>query len=685
MKDLQIEPILKNAHIGIWVIEIFPDAQKKPQMQADGVMKQLLGTSESIDPATLYTFWWEHIHPSYTSYILDAIARLHTVSYVEVEYPWYHAQKGWRYVRCGGRATKVEEGYLRIEGYHQDVTDILQNSGSLGEEYRIEDFYKFKKYSSYYMDVYEEMSEVDPETLEVNTIFIRKDKYPFVVAKSPLFEVARKEVHPQDYPKFVAFFQSWMQAKKNRMMEMRIRTLDRSYAWVQVICTSAYLNGKEKWLLCFHDISDSKQALEQKEERESLLNAIAKENSDVFDIDLRQQNVHSFEGTRDLTYTDFLKKMVQRYPDSQIKKIQDFLSLHHLNQIVAKKKSVYMDVQKSYFGWDRITLIVPEEIEDRILVLIKKMDEQYLLQVILSQYIEKNFEVLCFIDCQKDVLIPFQIQGNALIETEINSYQKMAKSYVERFVVSEDRTRAQNQMLPKIILKNLERKKLYFFSLGVRGKDKRYRRMLFQYHYYESGHQRVLLMISDITEQYHLEQKEKEQMQTIQLMANTDHLTGLYNRYYCETQIHTYLKEEGLHSCSAFLLIDLDDFKQINDTFGHAAGDQALRDVANLLRQYFRNTDIICRFGGDEFVAFMKDIRDESVLPKLVGRLLGQLHFTYRNEQNELHLGASIGIAIAPKDGLEMDTLYQKADKALYRIKKQGKCGFAIYDSKVDK
>lgn len=688
MTELNIEPVLENAQMGLWTMEITQSDPPVCRMRGNRVMQHLLALSNPEEPEAMYAFWWEHIHPSYVSYILDAIEYLKTHACVEVEYPWYHPEKGWRYIRCGASTLQNQNGVLSLQGYHQDVTDLLRKSGTLGQDYQIEDFYKFKKYASYFMDVYEEMNEVDPDTMQVSRIFVRKDRYPLFEEQENLFQIARENVHPQDYDNFCAFIHAWQKNRENRSLELRIQMLDTTYLWVQMIITTAMLNGKEKWLLCFHDIDASRKAEEMTKEREALLSAVAKENAHMLDIDLVLARVRDIDTAREFSFDHFLTQLYPVYQEEERHRLSAFFSKEKLQETLRKKKTVYIDVQRqrdgSFYGWDRMTLVVPKDMENRLLLLIKTMDEEYLMQVILTQYIEKNFEVLCLIECKEKFLIPFQIQSNNLLETEVHDYTRITQSYIDRFVVPEERVRARCNMEIEKILRHLRLNKLYYFSVGIIDTKGNQRRMLFQYHYYDASSLRILLMVSDISKQYKLEQEEKKKMEAMAHKANTDHLTGLFNRYYCETKIHTYLQEEGAHSCSAFLLIDLDDFKKINDTFGHAAGDQALRDVSNLLQQYFRSTDIIARFGGDEFVVFMKDIRDKTVLPKLMNRLLGQLDFSYRTETDQLHLRASIGIALAPENGMEMDVLYQKADKALYRIKKQGKRGYAIYDAQKD-
>lgn len=188
-------------------------------------------------------------------------------------------------------------------------------------------------------------------------------------------------------------------------------------------------------------------------------------------------------------------------------------------------------------------------------------------------------------------------------------------------------------------------------------------------------------MVADTTEQYLLNQSEKEQIERLKLKANTDELTGLYNRYYCKTHINEYLQEVPQGQQAVFLLIDLDNFKNLNDSLGHLAGDQALVDVANVLKNSFCDDAIISRFGGDEFVVFVKNIQDIKLFNRLISRLLQQLDLYYQSEKDQINIQASIGIALAPIDGRDMNTLYLKADKALYQAKEGGKNRYKYYNN----
>ena len=167
-------------------------------------------------------------------------------------------------------------------------------------------------------------------------------------------------------------------------------------------------------------------------------------------------------------------------------------------------------------------------------------------------------------------------------------------------------------------------------------------------------------------------QKNRELLKASQM----DALTGLYNKKVTEERINEVLREqpEAMH---AFLILDLDRFKKVNDGYGHAAGDAVLREFAGLLRNYFRENDVIGRIGGDEFVVLMKNVDSKDSVRNRTGGLvqkIGELKFSDMPE----HITSSIGIAFAPEQGDCYMDLYKVADGALYETKRRGRNGYTV-------
>jgi len=185
----------------------------------------------------------------------------------------------------------------------------------------------------------------------------------------------------------------------------------------------------------------------------------------------------------------------------------------------------------------------------------------------------------------------------------------------------------------------------------------------------------------DVTERRQAESR-------IAYMATHDPLTDLPNRSFLRGRLSQMLlaaaKEEatGVGRLSALLLLDLDRFKEINDTLGHAAGDRLLRIVAERLRNLVGREDLVARLGGDEF-AILLSVDGAGAAADLSQRIIDALIAPYDLEGHQANIGASIGISLAPTDGLDSEGLLRCADLALYRAKSQGRGGFAFFQSEM--
>jgi diguanylate cyclase (GGDEF)-like protein len=169
-------------------------------------------------------------------------------------------------------------------------------------------------------------------------------------------------------------------------------------------------------------------------------------------------------------------------------------------------------------------------------------------------------------------------------------------------------------------------------------------------------------------------------------MARHDGLTGLFNRIVFEQKMSEALTRLSRHRESfAVLMFDLDNFKAVNDTLGHPVGDALLRAVADRLRSCTRGLDTMARLGGDEFVILQAHIDEpEPAARVLANRLLDAMDKPVMLGTHQVRVGVSIGIALAPRDGSDMDVLLKSADDALYRMKADGRNGFRFFDAMAD-
>lgn len=184
---------------------------------------------------------------------------------------------------------------------------------------------------------------------------------------------------------------------------------------------------------------------------------------------------------------------------------------------------------------------------------------------------------------------------------------------------------------------------------------------------------KILGKLIDITD-------ERARQMDLEEKANRDVLTGIYNKY-GEKVIGNILKTVKV---GTFMMIDLDDFKSVNDTYGHKAGDIALVKVAEILKSVFRSADVVARTGGDEFIAFMKGVNNTNIAIERAKDILREMEKPIYIEGVEVNFSCSIGIAFSPSDGTTVSELYAAADRAMYQIKNKSKSSFAIYKHGAD-
>src|ERR1700694_2031537 len=182
----------------------------------------------------------------------------------------------------------------------------------------------------------------------------------------------------------------------------------------------------------------------------------------------------------------------------------------------------------------------------------------------------------------------------------------------------------------------------------------------------------AVVLLEDITERRNAEAR-------ITHLARYDELTALPNRLNFRDEIERLLAvPHDADQLSALLFIDLDQFKQVNDTLGHPCGDQLLCAVADRLREMLRPEDFVARFGGDEFVVFQQNIKSNEDAASLARRIVEHLSERYRIDNHLVEIGASVGIAMT-SPSISADTLLKNADMALYRAKADGRGTFCFF------
>ncbi len=179
---------------------------------------------------------------------------------------------------------------------------------------------------------------------------------------------------------------------------------------------------------------------------------------------------------------------------------------------------------------------------------------------------------------------------------------------------------------------------------------------------------RVLGKITDIDVQM-------QETEWLRRKAQQDSLTQLYNKQTTHNLIQRFITREGKDGVHGLIIVDVDDLKIINDTYGHLYGDAVLTGLAGKMRELFRSTDIVGRIGGDEFLVFLKNVNSRAQLKVQAEELL----FAINNAPKDINYSCSAGAALYPEDGETVDWLFSNADSALYKSKRFGKNRFRMH------
>ena len=194
----------------------------------------------------------------------------------------------------------------------------------------------------------------------------------------------------------------------------------------------------------------------------------------------------------------------------------------------------------------------------------------------------------------------------------------------------------------------------------------------------------LVRLSKDVTAQRRGEQERQAMVAKTAYLGYHDPLTGLANRRLLIERLDTALPLTTQEARLALLSIDLDQFKSVNDILGHSAGDQLLIGAANRLTECVRSRDFIARFGGDEFVVVIDDLKSIKEVEHIAGRIVESLGQPFDLGAGSVVAGGSVGISIAPDDTLDVKQLMRNADTALYRAKESGRGSYRFFEPEMD-
>lgn len=354
--------------------------------------------------------------------------------------------------------------------------------------------------------------------------------------------------------------------------------------------------------------------------------------------------------------------MTKSYISSPIFKIENKLTVNadEYNKILALPKKYLYDLDISIENIDSSKIIYYDNIEDCINAVNKgtadyTYGDLYSVESNTREKYHKNISVIYKNKLNNDLCIGLSNNNDVLLLRIINKIINSISAEELNTIVYKNTLYTKNKItLQSFIYSNYIEVMIFIISILV-----------------------ITSLSTYIIMKIRLQNKNK-QNSLLKEKSETDSLTGIFNRGACKELISNYIENKSNDLYGAFFIIDIDNFKGVNDNLGHKIGDDVLKDLADNLKRLFRKSDIVGRWGGDEFIVFMKDLDFSNlhVASKIATNLCNTMNKTVTYNDISQNISLSIGIVFT-KDNINFTELYQKADEVLYTVKENGKNGFS--------
>lgn len=500
--------------------------------------------------------------------------------------------------------------------------------------------------------------------------------------------------YQEELPAAMAVLEEFLKEQKDFCQcTFRIQLENGELHWVSFRgALSGMESGPRVTVIVFNSDSEVQAKLTLEAEKAKLELALASTNQAVFEYNISDKTIHSHMNFK---YYGIEDGEVLHLPEDLQK--GNFVHTEDMRQVMDVKRRIIegeehisyemrilarrTDPASSYM-WVRITLstIFDEKHKPvRAVGIVENINQQkqYEYEFLQEAQYRRAFTESSLMAYEMNLTQNWigEISGSRAIR--INTYR-------EKMEHPDDYSRVLAASAALVSAKDLERymavmsrdNLLNLYSQGIFEKELEYRRLTMDGQ--ELWNAVLIYLISDrLTGDvkgyaYHRDiHDRKETEQGLIEQASRDSLTGVFNRFTAEQLIQNCLNYSGMpNRVQAFLMMDMDNFKQINDTCGHLVGDQCLIHLVQALAKHLREDDIIARMGGDEFAVFLKNLPDEEKAVSIAEKLAKAIKGISTELEMEIPTGVSIGIAVAPRHGSSFEELYRYADKAMYDAKR---------------
>lgn len=695
--------VMACMEVGCWIADVpkrgEAGAGAVPKLWGSAKFLEICGFDETPSPEALYEAWFARVDPNS---VRGFVERRFSVMegegrQCEGRFLWNHPTRGWVSMRMGAYLESDRGSCVRFKGFFKDVTDQLELKIRDTDNTRIQDLPRLQIYSQYFLELNEGLLEIDPDTLAVHTIFYRDDRYALAAEGSTVTQVVRKAVHPDDCERLLALFTPESIARlraEGGTLSAEYRVMDLGLGWRHVVGRLTYVetNGLSKLLLSATDNEYKTRASEAEAERNAVLAAFTELHRALLEIDLktgtvrvlkrRDTNAHILPNT-EMTIARYLELVGEliAVEDDRVA-YSEFLGLDRLRAAskvgLESRLDIRMKTSDTRVGlpyeWLQVRTLPGAMPGESIRIVVSSIDREQLLSAITEKFVYEGCDYLFCLDLINNAFCCCFEQPWVMFPAEGEDYRKVLKEYADGYIAPEDRNFVVRSLEAKYMIERLDRDGEYRVESSMLQPDGEKRRKEILVRWYDAENRIALIQRTDVTERYRREREEAQRLARVEREANLDGLTGTFNRSAGLRRIGEVLKAGGSH---ALFFLDLDNFKQINDTLGHRTGDEVLRRFGMVLRENLRTSDIAVRIGGDEFIVLLRDVGGRENAQICARHLYETLH-AFRDGMEAIPLTASIGIACAPEDGKTFDELYERADRALYEVKSTGKDGFTF-------
>jgi diguanylate cyclase (GGDEF)-like protein/PAS domain S-box-containing protein len=522
-----------------------------------------------------------------------------------------------------------------------------------------------------------------------------------------------KRLHPDDCQKLSTLISAGLSGSQIRNVELRILPKDKPMRWIRLDANPVRNESGELYYYgIYSDITENvkiRQEQERKQERllsrcrheldyvenagDDRLVAKVRLNLNKAEIEeswVRQDFTPSYTGdTPHMALNKVLATCVRNEQRNQLEKMMRIANL--LAEYQADNKDFQVDYQR-YAASGR-TVWVSTVIHTRMdpvvgqikaFIYTYDVDEQKAPAMLVERMLATRADFLGLIDVKTGSLHCYHYAGNDpwVAERTDIPYEREIRLFAEKHIDPKFQKRAMQALSLGAVLENITTLDTSYTQSFWMDDDTGRRRMSWRFLWMDESRTTVILAREDVTATYaeqRTQRKKLHQALTQAKQAAVDGLTGLLTRAATEQAIAEKLEEAGREPL-ALMLMDLDNLKQINDTYGHMEGDEALRSMAAVLKKSFRGSDVIGRVGGDEFMVLLTHLPPQNALHRMTERFMDYMKEQKIGPARNRQLSCSVGVTVGKAETHSFQRLYHEADVALYHVKQRGKEGYAFFD-----